>query len=141
MRFEMLDSHWEDEDETIVSSGTELIESEDTITVTNSSYLKAYPVIYIRPTDGNTYFQIKNLTTGEAFAIGSNSFVPGTELQISSIDGSIKLDNGTSLVDLTPAWADNSGFISLNPGANILEYISAFAGVEIDVEFRERYAI
>jgi hypothetical protein len=138
--FKMVNSYWEDLTETEINSDTSGLANGETLTVNNSGKFRVRARIHIRPSDGNTNFQIKNNTTGEGFLLGSNSFVPGSEFIVDGVNGTINLDNGVSEVDSSAAFADGSGFISLYPGNNEIEYISAFAAVDIDVLFRRRYA-
>ena len=138
--FEMLDGHWEDSAASIVYSDTGGIETGENISVNNSADIDCYPIIRIEPYQSNTNFTIKNLTTGAFFTLGSNSFVPGAEFIINSQAGTINLSITGSLIELSSALASGSGFIKLLPGINQIEYTSVFGAVDVEVEFRKRYA-
>jgi phage-related protein len=141
LEFEMVDGHWEDEDETVVYSPTGGLADGDSIIINIPSYVECYPIIKISPTETNTDFTIRNLLTGAAFVLGSASFVVGTEFIIDSQLGTIYLDDGTTMTEMSSALADGSGFIKLIPGNNEIQYSSAFGEVDVEISYRERYAI
>jgi phage-related protein len=141
LEFEMVDGHWEDEDETIVYSPTGGLADGDSITINIPSYVECYPVIEIIPYETNTDFTIRNILTGAAFVLGSSSFVVGTKFIVNSKTGTIYLDDGTTQTEMSSALADGSGFIKLIPGDNEIQYSSAFGAVDIEITYRERYAI
>lgn len=138
--FKMLDGHWEDFSETIVASDTGGMESNDIITIDNDADIDCYPIITISPHGTNSNFTIKNLTTGALFTLGSSSFVPGTEFIVDSQNGTIYLSIASSLVESSIALADGSGFIKLIPGENQLQYTSIYGDIDIEIEYRRRYA-
>lgn len=141
LKFEMLDSFWEDNTEVVVSSPTGGMDTGETLTVDNDSYIECYPVITITPYEINTDFTIRNITTGAAFILGSNSFVPGSIFTIDSQTGDITLELSGSSIEMSSALADGSGFIKLVPGENQIQYSSVFGAVDIEVTFRRRYAV
>jgi len=140
LQFEMLDGHWEDEDANCEYSDTGGMSSGDTLDVDNDSDIDCYPIISISPNCCNSNFTLKNLTTGALITLGSNSCVPGTTFEIDSQDGTIYLVVGTTKVEFSSALADGSGFIKLVPGVNEIEYTSAYGDVDLEVEYRRRYA-
>ena len=140
LQFEMIDGHWEDNTANYVYSETAGISSGDTLTVNNSADIDCFPIITVEPYQVNTTFTIKNITTGALITLGSNNFSPGSDFVIDSQEGTVYLYIGNSIVELSSAMADGSGFIKLVPGVNELEYTSAYGDVDIEVEFRRRYA-
>lgn len=136
---EMLDAHWEDNTETVVSSPTGGIATGGTITVNNNSYSDCYPVFVITPEAINTDFTIKNNTTGAQFTLGSSAFVPGAEFEVDCKNGTIYLTVGGARTEMSSALADGSGFIKLVPGDNEIEYSSVFGDVEVEITYRRRY--
>jgi len=136
LEVEMLDGHWEDEDATTISSETGGLATGENISINNSADVDCFPVITIDAYQSNTNFTIKNLTTGAFFTLGSNSFVPGVSFVVNSQVGTIYL----STVELSSALASGSGFIKLIPGINQIEYSSVFGNVDLEIEYRKRYA-
>lgn len=141
LKLEMLDAFWEDNTENVVSSPTGGLVSGDILTVDNDSYIECYPVITITPYEINTDFTIRNITTGAAFILGSNSFVPGSQFVVDSQTGEITLELSGSSIEMSSALADGSGFIKLVPGENQIQYSSVFGEVDVEVTFRRRYAV
>lgn len=141
LKFEMLDAFWEDNTENVISSPTGGLASGDILTIDNDSYIECYPIITITPYEINTDLTIRNITTGAAFILGSNSFVPGSQFIINSQTGEITLELSGSSIEMSSALADGSGFIKLIPGENQLQYSSVFGDVDIEVAFRRRFAV
>lgn len=140
LEFEMLDGHWEDEDETIDYSETGGMATSENITIDNDSDVDCYPIFRIVPYESNPEFTIRNLTTAASFTLGSTAFVPGTEFIIDAQLGTIYLSVASSQIELSSALADGSGFIKFIPGNNQLEYSSLYGLVDIEIEYRKRYA-
>jgi len=136
----MIDAHWESETETQTTTTTDGLANGETIEVTNTSSVPVYPIIEIVPSDSNTDFTLTNTTTGASFTLGSTIFVPGTTFVMNSQTGECYIDDGSNQVDVKSALSDGSGFISLLPGANTIEYSSAFGVIYLTVTYRERFA-
>lgn len=139
LELEMLDGYWEDLEQTIVSSPTGGMSNNEVLSVNNSAVADTYPVIEITPYQANSEFTITNTTTGSAFTLGSSAFVVGTTFIVSSVNGTVYLDDGTTQVELSSALSDGSGMIKLIPGVNNLRYESSFGDVDVDVKFRKRF--
>jgi phage-related protein len=140
IEFEMLDGHWEDEDANFAYSETGGMASGENISIDNTGEVDCYPIIRIEPYETNTSFTIRNITTGAFFTLGSNSFVPGSEFIVDSQTGTIYLSVAGTLIELSSALASGSGFIKLPPGVNQIEYTSAYGEIDLEVEYRKRYA-
>lgn len=136
----MIDAYWEDLTQIVVSSPSGGMVSGDTLIVNNTSLVDAFPVMTLAPDQLNTGVTITNEETLASYTLGSNSFVPGSTFIVSSVDGSIKLDNGVTQIENSIALADNSGFIKLQPGTNTLKYESVFGRIDLSVTFRKRFA-
>lgn len=136
----MLDGHWEDLTSNSADSGTGGLENNETLVVNNDSFIDCYPIITVDPLQTNQLFTIRNETTGDQIEIGSNFFVTGSSFIINSQDGTLFLDNGVSLVEASASIADGSGFIKLIAGNNTIKYQSNFGAINMQVDFRRRYA-
>jgi phage-related protein len=139
LTLEMLDAHWEDNDETTILSPTGGMDNGDTLTIDNDSDADCFPVIKITPSEINTDFTITNNTTGASLTLGSNAFVPGAEFEIDCKEGTIYLTVAGAMTEMSSALADGSGFIKFVPGNNELEYSSVFGSVDIEITYRRRY--
>jgi phage-related protein len=132
----MLDGCWETQTEYTASTPSGGIGTGGTLSVTNTSRRIAYPVIEVTAQAANPAFRLTNVTTGEFIELGVSQFNAGSTIVISSIDGSIILNNS----DISAAsLADGSTLIRLFPGANTLVYESGYANAEITVKWRERW--
>lgn len=140
LELKMLDGHWEDAEENIVSPIGGSIANGAVLEVNNDSFVECYPVIKIRALSSNPDVTIRNETTKATTQLGSNNLVPGTEFIVDSQKGTVFLFDGISQVESSVALADGSGFIFLAPGENDILYESIFGNVELDVIFRRRYA-
>lgn len=134
----MLDGHWEDYIATIIE---ETISNNDEVIVENTSYAICYPIITLEPTSLNANFILRNLKTGGALELSSNSFVSGSKFIIDSTnEGTIFLDNGISIVESSNSLTDGSGFLYFEPGTNKIKYESFYGDIDIKIEYRKRYA-
>src|SRR5690606_7365439 len=86
-----LDGFWEDVDETIVESETGGLANGDTLTINNASDVESFPIIRVVTVSDNPEFSILNQETGSLVRVSTAAFVSGTEIIISSIDGTIYL--------------------------------------------------
>jgi len=139
LKFEMLDAHWEDNDEITVTSPTGGLDDDDTLIIDNDSYSDCYPVIKITPYDTNTDFTILNNTTGASFTLGSNAFIVGAEFEVDCKNGTIYLTVAGAVTEMSSALADGGGFIKLIPGNNEIKYSSVFGAVDVEITYRRRY--
>ena len=130
---------WEDLTETTEISPSAGTASGEMLTVNNTGQIETYPVITITPTANNSAFTLFNNTTEDLITIGSNSFVPGTTLEIDAINGNLFLDNGVSKIEISSAIVDGTGFFSLARGQNIIQYDSNFGAVNITIAWRNRF--
>ncbi len=135
-----VESYYEDLAATITSPSGGSIVNNASFPVDNDAFVRCFPIIRLQPFNQNGEFIIRNETTGAAFALASNSFVPGTTFIVDAQNGTIFLDNGVTQVEQSIALADGSGFIFLAPGVNDIKYESVFGDMTIEVEFRRRYA-
>lgn len=139
LSLKLIDSYFEDLVENEVTPTGGSLANNESFVVNNGGYVNSYPVFKLRPAQQNTDFLVRNETTGAAFLLGSNSFLPGTEFIVDCQNGTIFLSNGVTQVEQSIALADGSGMIFLQPGNNEIAYESIFGSVEIDVLFRRRY--
>lgn len=136
----MLDGHWEDLDETIVGSDSNGLANGESITVTNDANVECYPIFTIAPYMDNSEFSIINNTTGALFTLSTAGFIVGTEFIVNGQTGKIFLSDGISQTELSSALVDGSGIINFVPGENQILYESIFGAVDVQIEFRRRYA-
>lgn len=136
----MLDAHWEDLEPTVVESSiNDFLSSGDVFLVDNLGDVETYPVITLTPSEPNSEFSIEVDETGSLFRISTADFVPGTQIIVSSIDGTVYLSDGITQVEISAALEDGSGMIKLLPGQSTFKYDSLFGNIGIKVEFRKRY--
>lgn len=139
MSLKFIEAYFEDLTATTTLPPGGTLANNASFTVTNDAAVRTFPVITLAPANLNSELIIRNETTGAAFALSSNSFVPGTTFIVDSQNGTIILDNGVTQVEQSIALVDGSGFIFLVPGDNEIKYESIFGDITIDVEFRRRY--
>lgn len=127
---------WEAETETEVTGSTGGLATGDTFTVDNTGKEYAYPEITLTALDDVEEFTLRNVETGIFTRIGNNEFVAGSQMVISSVDGTIRL-NG---VEVSRSLATGSGFIYLQAGENTIQYESIGGSVRLDsLTFRPRW--
>lgn len=139
VRFTALDAFWEALTATVVESGSAGMENQDTLSCTNPGVVTVYPVITLEPTESNPNFSLINNTTDDIITIGSNSFVPGTSLEIDCQNGTVYLTNGSTRTEISSAIADGTGFLHLVPGANEILYESAHGAIHCEISYRRRW--
>lgn len=137
--FVMVDGHWEDNTENVVYSGTGGMATGDTMDVVISSGVNCYPVFRITPYEPNLSFTIRNITTGQAFALGSSSFIVGTTFEVDCINGTIYLEILGNQVESSSSLEVGSGFLFFIQGINEIKYESSYGDVDIEITYRERY--
>lgn len=127
---------WEAESETEVTGSTGGLATGDTFTVNNTGAEYAWPEITLTALDDVEEFTLRHVGTGIFTRIGNNEFVAGSQMVISSVDGTIRL-NG---VEISRSLAVGSGFIYLPSGGNIIHYESIGGSVRLDsLKFRPRW--
>jgi len=111
----------------------------ETFNLNNSNPLEAYPVFTLYPIGSNSEFALINQTTGAVCRVGESLFTPGTRLVLDSRDGSALLYVGDDTpVDVRQKIGDDTSFLILAPGENIIRYESTFGAVAALVRFRLR---
>lgn len=134
LQLKMLDL-WEDIGITSVASTSGGLGNGGTIVINNQGRRKAFPIISLTALANNSDFTLTNQQTGEFMHVTSTALISGKTIIMSSVDGSITIDD----VDQSASVADGSGFISLAPGSNTLQYSSLDGAVTFLAEFRKRY--
>lgn len=133
IRFEMLDSYWEDLEETVVGTDKIGISDGEIIEVDNTGLFEAFSVFKMTPFGSNLSLTIKNLTTGSAFEVGTNALNSSNALIVDSINGQIGLvDEPLSFAK----WTEQSpaNVPSDRRSAKAVEYdgkIIMFGGIDI----------
>lgn len=139
--FKMVDAHWEDSTATIVQpTGGGIISNNEIFIVNNNSPIETYSIITLTALGNNFEFVLRNETTGAATLLGSTSFVSGTQFIINHQTGEILLDDSITQIENSIALADGFGFWFLTEGNNELKYESIWGAVNLEVEFRKKYA-
>lgn len=133
---EMISGEWEDLTATTAASGSGGLTNGGTVAVNNLGQLNAYPIITVTALEDIGTFRITNTTTGVFTEIESFSFLTNNQYIFDSVDGTVYLDDQEAANDLT----SGSGLIFLQPGSNTLTYSSPDGDVDVDVEWRVRYA-
>ena len=111
----------------------------ETFELNNANPLEAYPVFYLTPISANSEFALVNITTGAVCRIGESLFTPGTRLVLDSRDGSAMLFVGDDdPVDVRQKIGDDTGFLILAPGVNVIRYESTFGAISMLAKFRLR---
>lgn len=136
MTLEMISGEWEDLTATTSASGSGGLTNGGTVTCNNLGQLNAYPIITVTALEDIGTFRITNTTTGVFTEIESFSFLTNNQYIFDSVDGTVYLDDQEAANDLT----SGSGLIFLQPGSNTLTYSSPDGDVDVDVEWRVRYA-
>lgn len=132
---------WEGINQIEVVSESGGLANNETLVVTNpSKKIVCYPVITITSEEINSNITLQNVTTGGILTISTNTFVPGTSIEIDCRNGLIWLSDGVTRADILPALADNTGMLFLVPGDNDIKYLSVFGPINISIAFRERWA-
>lgn len=139
VRFTALDAFWEKITATEVDSGTLALENQDTLSCPNPGVVTVYPIITVIPAESNRTFSLINNTADDIMTIASNSFVPGTSIEIDARDETVYLINGNTRTEISSAVADGTGFLHLLPGENEIQYESAYGAVTCTVSYRRRW--
>lgn len=140
LRLTALDTFWEASTATPVDPGSAAVENGDAVSCLNPGVINVYPIITISPTEQNPNFYIFNDTTDDVIGIGSNSFVPGSSIEINCQAGTVYLTIGSTRTEISSAIATGTGFLYLAPGANSLRYASGYGPVTMEVSYRRRWA-
>lgn len=140
LRLTALDTFWEQNTPTVVDAGSAGLENGDTLVCANPGVINVYPIITISPTEQNPNFYLFNLSSGDVIGLGSNSFVPGSTIEIDSKNGTVYLTVGSTRTEISSAIATGTGPLHLIPGDNNLRYASGYGPVNIEVSFRRRWA-
>lgn len=129
----MIDALWETQQ---IFSRSATLSHDDSIEIVNNSRRIAYPVITVVPQNNNPLFRLTNIGTGAYVEIGSPDFRALDIMTISSIDGSIMLND----VDIAATSIGiGSTLLDLQPMNNQIKYSSAYGDADIEVEWRERW--
>ncbi len=121
--------------------GGQYLSDGETFTLDNTDPLDAYPVFSLVPIAANSEFALVNETTGAVCRIGESLFTPGTRLDLDSrpSSGSALLYTGEDEpVDVRQKIGDDTGFLVLVPGENVIRYESTFGAVVALTRFRLR---
>lgn len=119
--------------------GGQYLSDAEIFTLDNADPLEAYPVFYLYPVAANSEFALVNETTGAVCRIGESLFTPGTRLVLDSRDGTAQLYVGDDdPVDVRQKIGDDTGFLILTPGVNVIRYESTFGAVALLAKFRLR---
>jgi len=113
----------------------------ETFELNNTNPLAAYPVFILFPIAANSEFALVNETTGAVCRIGESLFTPGTLLILDSrpSSGSALLYTGEDEpTDVRQKIGDDTGFLTLVPGVNVIRYESTFGAVSMLARFRLR---
>lgn len=111
----------------------------ETISLNNTNPLDAWLVLDLESTNFISEFAIVNVTTGAVIRVGESEFTNGVRMVLDSRDGSAYLYiPGDDAVDVKQKIADNTGYIALAPGVNVLRYESVFGPVIANVSYRLR---
>ena len=115
------------------------VSDKESITITNDSYLDAYPIIEVETLTENSDFSITNGSTDETIKIGSGGFNSDYSMSINSVTGFIQLIDSEGIKqEISYAIGDNSLFIHLKPGDNIISYNSVAGSVKLTIKYWER---
>lgn len=139
LALKMLDAHWEDLDEIIVSGESSGVTNNDTIPVNNTGPIDSYPVITVTALATVSEFTLSNDTLGISCKLGTNNFVTGAIFTIDCINGIITLNDGISEQEASQYLFNGTGFLRLAPGANSISYQSSFGDVLIEIAYRRRF--
>ncbi len=118
--------------------GGQYLTDGETFILNNTNPLEAYPIFTLSPVGANPEFALVNETTGAVCRVGESLFTPGTRMVLDSRDGSAKLFSGDEPADLRQKLGDNTGFLILAPGENVIRYESTFGAVAMLARFRLR---
>lgn len=136
-----LNAAWEDlteNEETSPSGGTADGES---ITVSVND-LPTDCIIIIEPISSTiSEFTLRNSANGAAITVSAANLVVGASLEIdgTALGGTVKLtSSGGIITDVSSSVADNTGFIPLVPGNNIITYTSVYGDANIIIKWRNR---
>lgn len=111
----------------------------ETFELNNTDPLEAYPVFSLVPIAANSEFALVNETTGAVCRIGESLFTPSTRLVLDSRDGAALLYVGDDdPVDVRQKFGDDTGFLILAPGVNVIRYESTFGAVACLTRYRLR---
>jgi hypothetical protein len=136
-----LNSVWEDITESEQSSPSGGTATGETITVTPTG-LPTDCIITIVPISTTlTEFTLRNAANGAAITVAAANLATGFSLEIdgTALGGTVKLTSpGGTVTDVSSAVADNTGFIPLIPGSNVITYTSAYGSADITIKWRNR---
>jgi phage-related protein len=139
LALKMLDAHWEDLDEIIISGDSSGVTNNDTISVNNIGPIDSYPVITVTALATVSEFTLSNETLGISCKLGTNNFVTGAVFTIDCINGIITLNDGISEQEASQYLFNGTGFLRLAPGENSISYQSSFGDVLIEIAYRRRF--
>lgn len=113
----------------------------ETFELNNTTPLDAYPVFTLAPVAANPEFALVNQTTGAVCRIGESLFASGTRIILDSRPSSGKAQlfvGDDDPIDIRQKIGDDTGFLVLAPGVNVIRYESTFGAVSMLAKFRLR---
>lgn len=133
------DGAWESPDEIeSTDSGGSTVASGGSIAVNNEGPLTAWPIIIMTCASAMPEFQLVNGANDGVFRLGSALFVPGATLTIDSREGTIEIDDGLAVTDVSSALAEGTGLLNFPPGLNTITFTSTYGAAGITIQHRTR---
>jgi len=136
-----LNAVWEDTTENEESSPSGGTADSETITV-SADDLPTDCIIIIEPISSTiSEFTLRNSANGAAITVSAANLIVGASLEINgtALGGTVELtSSGGIITDVSSSVADNTGFIPLVPGDNVITYTSAYGDVNITIKWRNR---
>jgi len=133
------DGAWESPSEIeSTDSGGSTVASGGSVAVSNDGPLTAWPIIIMTCAAPMPEFQLVNGANDGVFRLGSALFVPGATLTIDSREGTIEIDDGLAVTDVSSALAEGTGLLNFPPGLNIITFTSTYGAAGITIQHRTR---
>ena len=133
------DGAWESPDEIeSTDSGGSTVASGGSVSVQNDGPLTAWPIFIMSCASAMSEFQLVNGANDGVFRLGTALFVPGATLTIDSREGTIEIDDGLAVTDVSSALAEGTGLLNFEPGLNTITFTSTFGSAGITIQHRTR---
>lgn len=133
------DGAWESPEEIeSTDSGGSTVASGGSVAVQNDGPLTAWPIITMTCAAPMPEFQLVNGANDGVFRLGTALFVPGATLTIDSREGTIEIDDGLAVTDVSSALAEGTGLLNFMPGLNTITFTSTFGSAGITIQHRTR---